>query len=239
MYKRDRYALYIGSGMLTAVLLFFLLGNIVGFLPESLRLSGGHGRGSGTAPGTVDPDIELGIPIGDFRYRFSSEGSALVTMPLTLHYKKETLIVPQTVEWQETIYTVTTISPTAFIYQRFLKTLLIPPTVTRRNFFILADPATTHLENIFVDSQNPWMKSEDGIVFNREMTELLVYPPARQELTCELPQTVTSIAPNAVKTLRAPVVFHYADGSTFTAYPPGKELLGADGSPTDTADRRE
>lgn len=53
------------------------------------------------------------------------------------------------------------------------------------------------LESIDVSIENPRYSSEDGVLYNKEKTKLLRYPPARRKETFVIPADVTEIAPYA------------------------------------------
>ena len=52
----------------------------------------------------------------------------------------------------------------------------------------------TSLEAIDVSLENPRYSSEDGVLYNKERTKLLRYPPARRKETFVIPSDVTEIA---------------------------------------------
>ena len=49
------------------------------------------------------------------------------------------------------------------------------------------------LERVDVDAENPWISSEDGVVFNKDKSEMLFYPPSRPGEEYEVPDTVKRI----------------------------------------------
>ena len=49
------------------------------------------------------------------------------------------------------------------------------------------------LERVDVDAENPWISSEDGVVFNKDKSEMLFYPPSRPGEEYEVPDTVKKI----------------------------------------------
>ncbi len=60
----------------------------------------------------------------------------------------------------------------------------------------LAFAGCTKLENITIDASNKYYKSVDGVLYNKDMTEL-IYCPKRADDTFELPQSVTKVSPFA------------------------------------------
>ncbi len=216
MYKRDRITLTTTLTGLTLLFAVYLAAAFFGWLPERFRagiaaaLSGGKGAVSGS--GLADPDSELGIPIGDFRYRFTDTGFATVTMPRELNMEKETLEIPERVTWQGRTYRVAGLLPYAFLHQPALKTLVLPSGITE-TILVLCDPGKTQLEAIHVSPENIRLRSVDGVVFDRAVTKLLIYPPGRAQTAYTLPQGVAAIAPHAFQTQRHPVELFFADGS--------------------------
>ncbi len=49
------------------------------------------------------------------------------------------------------------------------------------------------LTNIFVDDENPYFSSQDGVLFNKDKTELICYPMAKDSSTYIIPSSVTDI----------------------------------------------
>lgn len=49
------------------------------------------------------------------------------------------------------------------------------------------------LTNIFVDDENPYFSSQDGVLFNKDKTELICYPMAKDSFNYTIPSTVTAI----------------------------------------------
>lgn len=53
------------------------------------------------------------------------------------------------------------------------------------------------LKSIQVSEDNQNLMSRDGVLYNKDMTSLLSYPRARQASSFDIPETVTTLAPNA------------------------------------------
>ena len=51
----------------------------------------------------------------------------------------------------------------------------------------------TNLEEFRVAEGNPSFTSEDGVLFNSDMTQLLVYPAAKADISFQVPDTVTTL----------------------------------------------
>lgn len=84
----------------------------------------------------------------------------------------------------------TEISPSAFSECTKLKTVLLPKSLTTIDSSAFsASPALTSIE---VAEGNPNFVSVDGVLYTRDMTELLVYPMAKPDREYALPETVTA-----------------------------------------------
>lgn len=49
------------------------------------------------------------------------------------------------------------------------------------------------IENIYVDEENPYFKSENGIFYNKDMTKLLFYPEGKKSLVYKVPESINAI----------------------------------------------
>ena len=52
-----------------------------------------------------------------------------------------------------------------------------------------------HLKRIIADEANPCFSSRSGVLYNKDMTELLCYPRGKQSKIYHMPDTVSRIAP--------------------------------------------
>ena len=59
--------------------------------------------------------------------------------------------------------------------------------------FTLVGVNCPKLERVDVDAENPWISSEDGVVFNKDKSEILYYPASRPGEEYEVPNTVKRI----------------------------------------------
>ncbi len=76
-----------------------------------------------------------------------------------------------------------------------LKKVTIPSTVTTIGKSVFVN--TPSLEEIIVADNNANYKTVDGVLYNKNMTELIAYPSAKADTTFTVPATVTKIAENA------------------------------------------
>ena len=74
-----------------------------------------------------------------------------------------------------------------------IKKLIIEGNVTKIDY--AADLAD--LENIVVSGDNKIFSSVDGVLFNKDKTELIIYPKGRKDITYTIPYGVTSIGEGA------------------------------------------
>ncbi len=75
------------------------------------------------------------------------------------------------------------------------RTLSIPKTVI--NIDVTGFKYSDNLEAFEVDPNNPAYSSEDGVLFNKDKTALLMFPPAKKLNTYQIPATVKRIANEA------------------------------------------
>lgn len=87
--------------------------------------------------------------------------------------------------------TVTEISGDTFFKCVDLKKVTIPSTVTSIGYDTFL--GCTSLENIVVDAENKNYISEDGILFDKDKTELIQYPLAKSGTSYTIPSTVLKI----------------------------------------------
>ena len=90
---------------------------------------------------------------------------------------------------------VTSIGDSAFSYCDSLTSITIPDSVTS-----IGDEAFEYcysLTIINVASDNEYYSDEDGVLFNKEKTELIQYPKGKLESTYAIPNSVTSIGDSA------------------------------------------
>ena len=77
---------------------------------------------------------------------------------------------------------------TCKIYSTTLKTLNIPATVTE-----LGEIKCNCLENINVNEQNPNYRSIDGVLYSKDMTQLITFPLSSSITDLVIPESVTNV----------------------------------------------
>ncbi len=73
------------------------------------------------------------------------------------------------------------------------------------------------LEQITVDVNNPYFSAQDGVLFNKNQTTILLYPAGRTEQTYSIPDTVTAIGGRA---------FNYCANLTMVEIPDSVSNIG-------------
>ncbi len=109
----------------------------------------------------------------------------------------------------------TTIGNCAFLNCKSLASITIPESVT--SIIGTAFRNCQCLSNITVAQGNPAYCSEDGVLFNKDKTMLVLYPAAKEETSYEIPETVIEINSYA---------FNGAAELAFITVPEGIEYIG-------------
>lgn len=112
----------------------------------------------------------------------------------------QTCVVPDTIYYDGDAYTVTVFGnidhyPTALVVDGgHAGEIVIPETVTNIYWdgYSLSD-TYDYLERITVASGNTCYKSVNGALYNKEGTELLLYPPAKRDATFVVPRQLEQI----------------------------------------------
>ncbi len=82
-----------------------------------------------------------------------------------------------------------------FSYNSSLRQVTIPASVSAigANAF-----GAEHLEEIRVEENSEFYRTENGVLYDRAMTRLICYPAAKPDLTYTIPDTVKTLAPYAI-----------------------------------------
>lgn len=91
---------------------------------------------------------------------------------------------------------VTTIGASAFRYNAHITTLNIPSSLTSVGECALSNCISLH--TIIVDSSNMSLRSIDNVLFDKDVTTLLVYPSGKTTTNYSVPASVTSIISFAI-----------------------------------------
>ena len=102
-------------------------------------------------------------------------------------------VIPDTVRHLNRTYEVTSIDDNALIKTgRYLKTLFICKNI--RNEYLSDFSHCKNLERIDVDSASMRYSSLDGVLYDKEKTQLIKYPAHKKNFAFSIPPTVASIA---------------------------------------------
>lgn len=146
----------------------------------------------------------------DFKYSVVN-GSAVIT---GYSGNAKSLDIPEKIDG----YTVTGVEANTFFYARELESINFSSTVTTISPSVFQ--GYVNIKEITVDSANKNYSSENGVLFNKNQSTLLIYPKGNERTSYEIPNTVSLISafafygaenlsqiiiPNSVKTIE-----HYA-----------------------------
>lgn len=121
----------------------------------------------------------------DYWYRVLDDGTAEIW---NYAGSDEDVIIPSVIDG----YTVTSIGYPAFSSSETVKNILIPSTITSINKESFVNCML--LENIEVETGNLYYASQDGVLFNKDKTNLIQYPSGRYEVLYEIPDGITTIS---------------------------------------------
>ena len=108
-------------------------------------------------------------------------------------YTQTEIIIPEVILYKGKEYQVTTIGESAFYYARALKSVTLPKTINKIDKYVFY--GCSSLEQIIIDENNSNFKSIDNILYNKEITTLLVCPATKTEVI--IPNSVTKIGEGA------------------------------------------
>ena len=126
---------------------------------------------------------------GSFRYDVFDDGTASITKYIDNCSK--TVTIPSIIDG----YKVTEIGLSTFRGCTGLTSVTIPSSVTEIGGGAFS--GCTGLKNITVDKNNKNYTSVDGVLFNKNKTEILIYPSAKGSSSYVIPSSVTEIGSGA------------------------------------------
>lgn len=139
------------------------------------------------------------------RYGILSDSTVILTSSGTKQnypdITSDTIIVPEKVVLNDTIYTIVTTDGGGVFYDiTSLTTIYLPKSISLIGDTIKYNPRTDdidavdldwdmnntfwgcpNLQNIYVDEENPYYTSIDGVVYSKDKKQLVVYPCGRKE----------------------------------------------------------
>ncbi len=131
------------------------------------------------------------------------------------------------------------IGKNAFSGCKSLKYLAFPKSIT--SLAVSAFDNLDQLTALTVHPDNPAFTTVDGVLFNKEMTALILYPQNKSEATYTIPNTVKTVCNNSFRKVKAlkkltfpeglttiePYAFHECGDSTLTVtFPSSLEYIG-------------
>ena len=139
-------------------------------------------------------DVWEDVAVDDTKYTLRKAfGRAMLTDGNTL---KGEYRIPSELNYEGQTYSVTSLSKDAFRSNTNLTKLIIPSSIINmdlsNNVGFSTNPFYyTSLESIEVEEGNPAICSVDGVLFNKEKTKLLSYPPCAHRTSYTVPEGVT------------------------------------------------
>ena len=140
---------------------------------------------------TVDDDNPKFQSINGVLY--SKDGKTLVHMPRCYNFGESgEYSVPEGTE---------VLRISSFYYTQGLKKLVLPKTLKEvQKFRIIGNGSyyysingCSNLAAIDVTEDNPYLTSQDGVVYNDDMTTLILYPQGKTDVSFTVPETVTKL----------------------------------------------
>ena len=133
---------------------------------------------------------------GGIYYKITSETDRAVEV--TYRYIDEgdysgDIVIPKKLIYRNNTYTVTSITDYAFSHCSDLTTVTIPNSVTSIGYDAFDDCSS--LEAITVEAGNTVYCSEEGVLYNMELTKLICCPDKKSTVT--IPNSITSIGSKA------------------------------------------
>lgn len=146
----------------------------------------------------VNANVDDKFEIDQLQYRVLSEGPDMTKGTVSFFdYSGEAtaISIPDSVTNNGITYTVTTIENLPYESCNKLISITIPASVYSIRIYALQ--SCVALTNIIVDINNSEHSSMDGVLFNKDKTHLILYPPGKEETNYTIPDDVTHITNSA------------------------------------------
>ena len=143
------------------------------------------------------------VKINGLKYRLNEEEQTAMVDAENRWMEAERVMIPSEVVYKGEKYAVTSMRKNAFSGNNTLKSVSIPATIKAivNNYYsdVCNNPfvACNSLDTIEVDIDNPWICSDNGILYSKDRTELYSYPAGRKELRFIVPDDVQHISKDA------------------------------------------
>ena len=111
----------------------------------------------------------------------------------------DTLYIPEYVNWEGKSYSVKRIHPDALRGCRHIQFVFLPNNITAISS---SDPLrdgdkmliwSSLIEGFIVNDNHPTLKTKDGIIYNKDMSQLLLYPSNKKDSVFIMPESVETI----------------------------------------------
>ena len=156
-----------------------------------------NGLTTPTATITVTSDLNLEAIFAEKNVFFAGGLKYEITSDTTVQVVKsddykdlKKVVIPETVEIGGKTYTVTNIGYEAFENCEQLNSFSLPKSINSFDSYVLY--GCSSLTEIKVDEENPAYSSVDGVLFNKDKTELICCPSGKSD-SYTIPNTVTDI----------------------------------------------
>lgn len=141
----------------------------------------------------TDPEDEVTFRTDGILYLVNAENQTTVTVIRPSDpYSETDMSIPESVTDATSgqTYTVTGIGPEAFMSAKTV-TITIPPTITdiAGNAFFSA----YSLKEIIADEDNPVFKTDNGVLYSKNMDKLVTFPTDKEAASFALPESVTEL----------------------------------------------
>ena len=129
----------------------------------------------------------------DFSKNTASVGGGFFANPLTKN--KNNLMLEAEISYKHKKYPVTSIKPMAFKDYKDIYSISISQSVSSLGSGSL--DYLSKLRNFYVDPRNKFYIVKNGVLFNKEMTEIIRFPPGSHEANYTIPDGVVTIGEGA------------------------------------------
>jgi len=139
-------------------------------------------------PNVVNASIGDTFTVDGLKYKVLTETTVEV---IGFEINSTTIIIPSSVSNGTDNYKVSSIADNAFLNNDFAEEINIPSSVETIDGNVFSN--CSKLKEIKVDANNAKYSAENGVLFNKNKTEIISYPEGKTETTYEVPNSVIKI----------------------------------------------
>ena len=151
--------------------------------------------------------------VGNYKFLIDEETmSANLFRMLRTDNINQTLILPNTVTLNDVLYQVTSISSDLLSQAWNVRNIQLPENLETISSTALSRPY--QLESITISSSNPFFTTLDGVLYNKDKTNLIFYPRAKTTGVFNIPSTVIEIENQAFHGARFLKVINFDENSS-------------------------